>query len=152
MAPQWQTDGVPAPLSILIAFGVIAGLAVVLRWTYGSDMTDRRYQLSPADGDEPADTGPDDPIDSDLESVPDGRHDTIDPAPSHDESEGSADDLDAGYGLLRTVLIVDDSRQAEGARDVLRTAGIRSTTARRSGAVRVLVFVDQLDEARRLVR
>ncbi|GAA4211329.1 hypothetical protein [Actinocatenispora rupis] len=140
----------PAPVSILIAFGLIAGLAIVLRWTYGSDLAERRYQVSPADDDPitpAAATGPPFPA-HDL--VPDGAHEAIDPAP-HDHRVDAAESGDEGFGLLRTAYVADTDRAASLVREVLAEAGIRSTVAHRAGRLAVMVFADQLDEARRLV-
>ncbi|MGA8116743.1 MAG: hypothetical protein WCA46_24170 [Actinocatenispora sp.] len=142
----------PAPVSILIAFGLIAGLAVVLRWTYGSDLAERRYLASPTVDDEP-------PQPARLEHLgtvsipdllPDGRHDALDPAPLDAQVE-AVESTDEGYGLLRTVVITATTRQANLVREVLLDGGIRSTTATRPGGVSVLVFVHQLDQAHRLV-
>lgn len=140
VAPQWQTIGVPAPLSILITFGVIACLAVVLRWTYGSDASERYYPPPP--GDEP---GP--------PRVVTSMHDFLGP----EEGETVPDDWatlteDEGYGLLRTVLATADPAQVAAARALLRDSGIRCTVATRpDGRTAVLVFGEQLDQARRLV-
>jgi hypothetical protein len=141
VAWQWQTIGVPAPLSILITFGVIACLAIVLRWTYGSDASERHYPPPP--GEEPAPPRTITPV-----------HDIL-------AAEAAGEDLsdewatlteDEGYGLLRTVLATDDAEQASVARAVLRGSGIRcTTTTRPDGRTAVLVFAEQLDQARRLV-
>lgn len=56
------------------------------------------------------------------------------------------------YGLLRPAAVVDDPVDAETMRQRLADAGIRCTTAvGRDGRVRVLVFADELDKARRVV-
>lgn len=138
VARQWQTIGVPAPLSILITFGVIACLAIVLRWTYGSDASERHYPPPP--GDElapPRVITPAHDILGDGSLVPDEWVTVTD---------------DEGYGLLRTVLATADPRQAAAVRVLLRDSGIRSTVATRpDGRTAVLVFGEQLDQARRLV-
>jgi hypothetical protein len=141
VAPQWQTIGVPAPLSILITFGVIACLAIVLRWTYGSDASERHYPPPP--GEEF------------------GGPRTITPVHDVLAAEAAGEDLsdewatlteDEGYGLLRTVLATDDPDQAAVASTLLRGGGIRcTTTTRPDGRTAVLVFGEQLDQARRLV-
>lgn len=142
---------VPAPLSILIAFGTIACLAIVLRWTYGSDTSDRRLREadrapagfgSPMFGAQP----------------PERPEPEIDPAraAAHDVLPEPAEDVvgvDEGYGLLRTVLSCGDAEEAGAVRATLRAGGVRSTIAPRAdGRVAVLVFGDQWDQARRLVR
>ena len=59
---------------------------------------------------------------------------------------------DDDYGLLRPVAVTDDADVADEVRLVLGLAGIRATQAvDRDGRVAVLVFDDQVDEARRLV-
>ncbi len=157
---SWRSSGrltdVPAPLSILIAFGLIAGLAIVLRWTYGSDPVEHRGQELPA---EPAmDEGPVSaagPVTRSAsttapEQLPDGGHDALDPAPG-DGHIDAAESEDEGFGLLRTVLLTADERQASLVREILRDAGIRSTVSLQGPGIAVLVFSDQLDQARRLV-
>ena len=138
----------PAPVSILIAFGLIAGLAIVLRWTYGSDLAERRYRVSPSD-DEPVAPSPAGPS-QDVPPVPDGTHAALEPLPQ-DRVVDAAESLDEGSGLLRTVLVAETLRQATLVREVLGDAGIRSTISTANGQSRVMVFVDQLDKARRLV-
>lgn len=122
LAAQWQTGGVPAPLSILVALGIIACLAIVLRWTYGQDSSDQRY---------PA------------------------PLPTDDEPAELAGLVEPDYGLLRSVVVTIDPDHADLVRLMLAQGGIRSTTARRPNGPYteyvVLVFGDQLDQARRLV-
>ena len=56
------------------------------------------------------------------------------------------------YGLLSPAAITADPDLAEEIRRLLGGAGIRSTRAvRRDGRVAVLVFAEELEEARRLV-
>lgn len=56
------------------------------------------------------------------------------------------------YGLLRAVAVADDEPTAARVRELLGAAGIRATVATgQDGRVRVLVFEDQIDAARRLV-
>ncbi|MDI6097785.1 hypothetical protein QLQ12_04115 [Actinoplanes sp. NEAU-A12] len=56
------------------------------------------------------------------------------------------------YGLLRPAAVTDDTEVAEEIRRFLSDAGIRATTAiRRDGRVIVLVFSEEVEEARRLV-
>jgi hypothetical protein len=56
------------------------------------------------------------------------------------------------YGLLSPAAITDEPDVADEIRLVLAAAGIRTTqAARRDGRVAVLVFAEELDEARRLV-
>lgn len=140
----------PAPVSILIAFGLIAGLAIVLRWTYGSDLAERRYQVSPADDDPITPATATDPPAPGTDLVPDGAHEAIDPVP-HDGRVDAAEAADEGFGLLRTAYVADTDRAASLVREVLGEAGIRSTVTHRDGRISVMVFADQLDEARRLV-
>lgn len=140
----------PAPLSILIAFGLIAGLAIVLRWTYGSDATERRYRVHDEPTTPPVDE-PADELDMLADGPPDGRHDALDPATA-DELLASTDPADEPFGLLRSVLVAADRPQAEAVRDVLGDAGIRATVAETGDGIRVLVFPEELDAARRLVR
>jgi len=57
------------------------------------------------------------------------------------------------YGLLRPAAVTDEPDDAEEMRLMLADAGIRSTKAVRSdGQVAVLVFAEELEAARRLVR
>jgi hypothetical protein len=56
------------------------------------------------------------------------------------------------YGLLSPAAITTEPDVAEEIRVVLAAAGIRTTQAvRRDGSVAVLVFAEELEEARRLV-
>jgi hypothetical protein len=56
------------------------------------------------------------------------------------------------YGLLSAAAVTDDLELADDVRAMLADAGIRSTCAtRRDGRVTVLVFAEEVDEARRLV-
>ncbi|GAB1694102.1 hypothetical protein KRM28CT15_59050 [Krasilnikovia sp. M28-CT-15] len=62
--------------------------------------------------------------------------------------------LDKGddYGLLGPAAIADDPELADDIRGLLADAGIRATYAhRRDGRVLILVFAEELEEARRLV-
>lgn len=138
----------PAPVSILIAFGLIAGLAIVLRWTYGSDLSERRYHVSPSDDDPASPAAVDAPVVT--PPVPDGTHEAIEQA-AQDQVVDAPESADEGYGLLRTVLVAENQRQATLVREVLADAGIRSTISTEGDSARVMVFVDQLDKARRLV-
>lgn len=57
------------------------------------------------------------------------------------------------YGLLRSVSLIGDLAFARDMRDRLRHNGVRATLATgRDGMVRVLVFADELDRARRLIK
>lgn len=138
-------------MSILISFGIIAGLAVVLRWTYGTGQShQRRYPPSSA-------RTPRQPTRFEYltdantaESLPDGGHDVLDPAPA-DSVVDAAEPPDEGYGLLRTVLVADSARQAALIQELLLDGGVRSTTAPHRQGVSVLVFVHELGRAHRLV-
>jgi hypothetical protein len=56
------------------------------------------------------------------------------------------------YGLLSPAALAEDVDLAEDVRRMLTDAGIRSTSAqRRDGRVAVLVFAEEVEEARRLV-
>ncbi|MEU4422625.1 hypothetical protein AB0F81_18500 [Actinoplanes sp. NPDC024001] len=56
------------------------------------------------------------------------------------------------YGLLFPAAVADDTEVADEIRRLLGDAGIRATTAtRRDGRVSVLVFSEEVEEARRLV-
>jgi len=56
------------------------------------------------------------------------------------------------YGLLRTVSLVGDLAFARDLRDRLRHNGVRATLATgRDGMVRVLVFAEEFDQARRYI-
>jgi hypothetical protein len=56
------------------------------------------------------------------------------------------------YGLLFPAAVADDITVADEIRRLLGDAGIRATTAtRRDGRVCVLVFCEEVEEARRLV-
>ncbi|WP_344616187.1 hypothetical protein [Dactylosporangium salmoneum] len=56
------------------------------------------------------------------------------------------------YGLLRSVSMVGDLAFAREVRERLRTNGVRATLATGpDGMVRILVFADELDHARRLI-
>jgi hypothetical protein len=61
-------------------------------------------------------------------------------------------DPDDDFGLLCPAAVTDDAEIAHEIRRVLIEAGIRATHAvDRDGRVAVLVFADQVEEARRLV-
>jgi hypothetical protein len=138
VAWQWQTIGVPAPLSILITFGVIACLAVVLRWTYGSD-GERDYPPPPGEPAAPPRT---------ITPV----HDLLAAEVAAELDDWPTLTEDEGYGLLRTVLASNDPVRVGTVRALLRGSGIRCTVATRpDGRTAVLVFAEQLDRARRLV-
>lgn len=67
-----------------------------------------------------------------------------------------ADDVEHGpredYGLLTAAALTDDLDLAEDVRGLLAAAGIRATYATHpDGRVTVLVFPEEVDEARRLV-
>ena len=56
------------------------------------------------------------------------------------------------YGLLRTVSLIGDLAFARDLRDRLRHNGVRATLATgQDGMVRVLVFADEFDQARRYI-
>ncbi|GAA0720922.1 hypothetical protein Drose_07190 [Dactylosporangium roseum] len=56
------------------------------------------------------------------------------------------------YGLLRSVSVIGDLAFARDVRDRLRHNGVRATLATgHDGMVRVLVFADEFDRARRLI-
>jgi hypothetical protein len=56
------------------------------------------------------------------------------------------------YGLLSPAALADDRDLADDVRRMLTDAGIRSTCAqRRDGRYAVLVFAEEVEEARRLV-
>ncbi|MEV6926203.1 hypothetical protein AB0M46_17135 [Dactylosporangium sp. NPDC051485] len=58
----------------------------------------------------------------------------------------------ADYGLLRSVSSVGDLAFAREVRERLRSNGVRATLATGpDGMVRILVFADELDRARRLI-
>jgi hypothetical protein len=104
----------------LVAIGMIAALAAVLRWIF----TDRDRPAGPGVADGAA-------------GRPRASRRFSRPAP-------------ADFGLLRPVATLPDSAAAEELRDRLRAAGIRSTTATRGDMVHVLVFEAEVDHARRL--
>jgi hypothetical protein len=57
------------------------------------------------------------------------------------------------YGLLRPVSLIGDLAFARDMRDRLRSNGVRATVATgQDGMVHVLVFADEYDRARRLIR
>ena len=59
---------------------------------------------------------------------------------------------DEDFGLLQPAAVTGDIEVADEIRRLLGDAGIRATTApRRDGRVSVLVFPEELEEARRLV-
>jgi hypothetical protein len=59
---------------------------------------------------------------------------------------------DDDYGLLYPAAVTGDAEVADEIRRLLAQAGIRATQAvGRDGLVAVLVFADEVDEARRLV-
>jgi hypothetical protein len=109
----------------VVAFAAIAGLAVILRW--------KLKDVAPADWFDPPYHG------------------------TRPAAGDSADTIAEGwwfvdYGLLRPVATVGDEPAARMLRRVLAHAGIRSTVAYGAhGQIRVLVFDDELDSARRLV-
>jgi hypothetical protein len=56
------------------------------------------------------------------------------------------------YGLLRAVALVDDEATARSVRALLANGRVRTTTAPAvDGTVRVLVFPEEYDRARRLI-
>ncbi|GAA2894729.1 hypothetical protein Acy02nite_59580 [Actinoplanes cyaneus] len=56
------------------------------------------------------------------------------------------------YGLLSPAAVTDEPEVADEIRRLLSSAGIRATSAiRRDGRVCVLVFAEEVEEARRLV-
>ncbi|UQU66079.1 hypothetical protein COUCH_07220 [Couchioplanes caeruleus] len=73
--------------------------------------------------------------------------------PLRDLYEGLAIfDYGDDYGLLCPAAVTDDPGIAREIRTLLRTAGIRSTSATRpDGRLVVLVFPEEAEEARRLV-
>lgn len=104
----------------LIAIGMMAALAAVLRWTF----TDRDRPAWPGEADRAAA----------LARIP---RRLPRPAP-------------ADFGLLRPVATLADPQAAAELRDRLSAAGIRSTTATHGDLVHVLVFEAEVDQARRL--
>ncbi|MEU4687694.1 hypothetical protein [Actinoplanes sp. NPDC023714] len=57
------------------------------------------------------------------------------------------------YGLLWPAAVTDDPEVADEIRRLLADAGIRATSAtRRDGRVSVLVFAEEVEEARRLAQ
>ena len=73
--------------------------------------------------------------------------------PSREAADGLAIFGDReDYGLLWPAAVTGDSEVADEIRRLLGDAGIRATHAvRRDGRVTVLVFAEQVEEARRLV-
>ncbi|SDT77302.1 hypothetical protein [Actinoplanes derwentensis] len=84
-----------------------------------------------------------------------GLQPTIPPGARRDETApdglaifGEWDD----YGLLRPAAVTGETEVADEIRRYLFDAGIRATTApRRDGRISVLVFSEEVEEARRLV-
>jgi hypothetical protein len=55
------------------------------------------------------------------------------------------------YGLLRTVVLVENLETGRSVRDLLAASGVRATTARGTdGLTRVLVFPHEYEQARRM--
>jgi hypothetical protein len=93
----------------LIAFGVIAGLAAILRWAFDADVARTREKIF------------------------------------------NLSDYD-DYGLLSVAGVAQSVDDAQIARELLASAGIRATTAVMSdGRVRILVFRSEVEQARRVV-
>lgn len=83
-----------------------------------------------------------------LQPVPPGYVSRDEPAPDGLAIFGEWDD----YGLLRPAAVTGEAEVADEIRRFLSDAGIRATTAtRHDGRISVLVFSEQVEEARRLV-
>ncbi len=134
-------------MGIVVAFAVVAGLALVLRWTFGSDLPSdqARHERTDQAGSSATPTArPTSTAGSGSRALPRAH-------PAGRRAARAAGTEDDRFGLLRTVTVVADAAAAEPLREVLSDAGIRSTTgAGRNGGVRVLVFEQDLDRARRL--
>lgn len=118
-----HTECVPGSESLslvagpLIAFSVLGGLALILRWAFRAEQ-----RTAPQDVDW---------IAWDDAPWPPGTRD---------------------YGLLRDVAIVNGPAAADTLRDALALVNIRTTVViEPDGRVRVLVFDDELDQARRVL-
>jgi hypothetical protein len=119
--PLLDANGYGAPLVALL---VIAGLGLVLRWTFSRD---GKPTVWPGAGDDPAET------------AASGLATPIDPAPRD-------------YGLLTPVTVVDTRQEAELVREQLARASIRATMSTDSaGRYHVLVFANDADRARSLL-
>jgi hypothetical protein len=72
--------------------------------------------------------------------------------PTGSGATGAAPSAPPDYGLLRCVSMIGDLAFAREVRDRLRLNGVRATLATgHDGMVRVLVFADEFDRARRLI-
>jgi hypothetical protein len=126
---------------ILIAFAMVALLGLILRFTFGRELSGGADELRLH---RRADDGTFD-LDDDAFVVT-----SEDPAPTGTVAAPlppSGDD----FGLLSPVAVTDDEGQAHRLRARLGEANIRATTTRgRDGRFRVLVFSSELDHARRV--
>ncbi|WP_018351236.1 hypothetical protein [Longispora albida] len=113
----------------LIAVAVLGGLALTLLWAFRSE------QRSAAESDAPW-------------AAWDGS-----PWPTPDPyGEDDTDTDSRDYGLLKDVAIVDGPAAADALRDALALCNIRTTVViEGDGRIRVLVFDDELDHARRVL-
>ncbi len=115
---------------ILIAFGMVALLGLILRFTFSREL--------PRGTEEAVFAEPDDDFRLD---------DLVSQHPASTPAVAQGDD----FGLLAPVAVTDGPDEAELLKARLADAGIRATTTRgRDGRYRVLVFASELDRARRV--
>ncbi|MBB4737161.1 hypothetical protein BJY16_000620 [Actinoplanes octamycinicus] len=76
----------------------------------------------------------------------------LQPGPADGLADGLAIFGEEDYGLLSPAAVTEEPQVADEIRRLLSDAGIRATTTtRRDGRVCVLVFAEEVEEARRLV-
>lgn len=121
----------------LLAVGLVTLVAAVLRYTVEHD-ADQLCELC---------------TDGLAILCGQGADDDLPPDEAPPAGDQPADPDRAGdYGLLRAAALTDDAELAADIRQLLVDAGIRATHAvRRDRQLVVLVFGDQVEEARRLV-
>jgi cytoskeletal protein RodZ len=150
----------------LIAFMIIALLALVLKWAFArdarhtpwpparEDVTGGELRTGPdvsAPNDAPASTEPTSSAEATPEAAAtatggrDERTASVRGGPAHEPA------VREDYGLLAPVARVATAEQADEMRAVLARDGIRATRARGAdGRYRVLVFASELHRARRI--
>lgn len=145
----------------LLAFALVGGLALVLKWAFNGvpEPDDEPDEHSIIDGEVAGDlqsaeraSAPDADGPSTAPAVAPG---TAGVAAAHSPAE-PADSTDSAaehdFGLLSVVTVADSDESARAAVTLLAEAGIRATTAASpDGHVRVLVFDTDLFRARRVV-
>jgi hypothetical protein len=136
----------------LLAFALVGGLALVLKWAFNGvpEPDDEPDERSIIDGEVAGDLQG-----ADRAGTPNANGPSAAPAVSPGTAglaaaPDPADEHD--FGLLSVVTVADSEESAQAAVTLLAEAGIRATTADSpDGHVRVLVFDTDLFRARRVV-